>query len=319
MNWVRGARLDKYVEENIYKPANLRDMCASWRGANGSLRGLGIAHNDLQHGNVIVQEDEALRLVDYDGIFLPQFRGAPSPELGHRNFQHPLRAPEDYDEQVDNFPSLVIYLSLLALSHDPDLWARFYNQENLLLGKADFSDPANSECFKALKASPNDTVRSLAEQLEGFCSIPVGQVPDLEAVLGDFSAVARPPQANAASSTQNAPESSSAAPTTLPTARGVGSEYRMLIQTGLASPPPIYVAPSVPPPAPPPGGATAVSSQQTVVCRKCHLVNPIDLIYCDDERCYAELNLGYNKPCSNCSEPVPVRGSYCPECGAGLA
>ena len=103
MTWVEGRRLDRFVEDNLSRPDRILDVCARWRGANGSLRGLKIAHNDLQHGNIMVQSDGTIRLVDYDSIFLPQFKGQPSPEGGHPQYQHPLRKMADYGEYVDNF------------------------------------------------------------------------------------------------------------------------------------------------------------------------------------------------------------------------
>ena len=57
----------------------------------------------------MVQDNGALHLVDYDGIFLPRFQGEPSPEIGHRHYQHPKRTDQDYHEEIDNFPSLVVY------------------------------------------------------------------------------------------------------------------------------------------------------------------------------------------------------------------
>ncbi|QLQ08322.1 MAG: hypothetical protein HZY76_21580 [Anaerolineae bacterium] len=48
----------------------------------------GIAHGDLQHGNVLVAADE-LRLIDYDGMYVPPLSGRESHEIGHRNYQHP--------------------------------------------------------------------------------------------------------------------------------------------------------------------------------------------------------------------------------------
>ena len=129
MDWVEGESLSSFVGSRLKEPDTLRRIAARWRGGPAaSLSGLRIAHNDLQHGNVMVQGDGNVRLVDYDGIFLPQFRGERSPELGHKNYQHPLRKAEDYDAYVDNFPSLVIYVSLLAIAADPGLWS-FYNQD----------------------------------------------------------------------------------------------------------------------------------------------------------------------------------------------
>ncbi len=183
MEWVDGESLSSFVGSNLNDPDTLRRVAAQWRGGPAaSLRGLGIAHNDLQHGNVMVQTDGRIRLVDYDGMFLPKFRGERSPELGHKNFQHPLRASEEYDAYVDNFPSLVIYLSLLSLASDPGLWS-FYNDDNLIFTWNDYAAPGRSPLFDLLKNSPDPTVAKLTERLEECCALPVKDVPDLEAIL----------------------------------------------------------------------------------------------------------------------------------------
>ena len=183
MEWVAGESLSAFVGSNLNNPDALRRVAAQWRGGPAaSLRGLGIAHNDLQHGNVMVQSDGRIRLVDYDGMFLPQFQGQRSPELGHKNFQHPLRTAEDYDAYVDNFPSLVVYLSLLAVASDPGLWS-FYNDDNLIFTKDDYADPGKSALFNLLKKSSDQTVAKLTERLEECCALPVKDVPDLETVL----------------------------------------------------------------------------------------------------------------------------------------
>ena len=305
MTWVEGRRLDRFVEDNLSRPEVILDICARWRGANGSLRGLGIAHNDLQHGNVMVQPDDALRLVDYDGIYLPNFQGEPSPELGHQHYQHPLRTADDYNDQVDNFPALVIYLSLLALSHDPGPWQRFYTQENLLLTKKDYADPANSECLHALKSNSDPTVRYLAGYLEECCSWPVDQVPDLESILADAPAVSA--TAPASTPTRSAP----AAP-------AAGVSYRSLLQGGQPPQPAPAGAPNSASPvnvAPPPPQSVAAAPSMT--CPQCNLANPVDLVYCDDEGCAAVLYPG-NRFCAYCGERIPVNGNYCPECGSRL-
>ena len=212
MDWAEGDRLDKFVADHIDTPDVFLDLAARWRGVNGTLRGLKIAHNDLQHGNVMVHEHGPLRLVDYDGIFLPRFDGQPSPEIGHRHYQHPERSNQDYHEGIDNFPSLVVYLTLLALWADPQLWDRFYNQENMLFTRGDFADPAKSDCFVALKGSPDANVSRLAGVLEEFCARPVGEVPDLESVLhGNLTTPLPTP------TTPSLPTPSAPAPATVPT------------------------------------------------------------------------------------------------------
>ena len=330
MTWVEGKRLDRFVEDNLSRPDLILDVCARWRGANGSLRGLNIAHNDLQHGNIMVQADDSLRLVDYDGIFLPQFSGEPSPELGHAQFQHPLRKTNDYGEYIDNFPALVLYLSLLALSVDPGLWQRFYTQENLILSKSDYADPAKSECFRALNNNPHPTVRYLAEKLQHLCSVPVDQVPELEDILsgapvtspGGTSASANPsrPQTQPASSGSTsrpagAGASTSSSPASSPRVVGGGSDYRRLLHMGQSAPGASVAPQSQPAAASPRQPAQVVTP--TMPCPRCKQANALDLVYCDDESCASPLYPG-NRKCDNCQDHIPVNVDFCPECGTKL-
>ena len=249
MEWVDGELLSRFVESSLNQPATLRRIAAQWRGGpTASLRGLRIAHNDLQHGNVMVQRDGSIRLVDYDGMFLPKFRGERSPELGHKNYQHPRRSSEHYDENVDNFPSLVIYLSLLAIASDPSLWD-FYNEDNLIFTRNDYADPGSSEVFDRLKGSPDTTVGKLAERLAECCALPVEKVPDLEAILHDIPPSITPSTAPSATPPPSTtPPLSTAPPTT-------GQGYRQVLQA--QQPVPMqHIAPRAPSPVPAPHPAT---------------------------------------------------------------
>ena len=229
MEWVEGESLSSFVGANLDDPDALRQLAARWRGGPAaSLRGLGIAHNDLQHGNVMVQPDGMFRLVDYDGMFLPQFRGERSPELGHKNYQHPLRTAEDYDVYVDNFPSLVIYLSLVALAADPGLWPTFYNDDNLIFTRSDYADPGKSALFDALKRSPDQAVVKLAERLEECCGLPVDEVPDLEAILRTIPLRTTPPPSSPSPSRPAAAPAASAPPAA-PAQPAAGGEYRQML------------------------------------------------------------------------------------------
>ena len=153
-------------------PDILKEMAARWRGANGSLRGLNIAHNDLQHCNVMVQQDEAIRLLIMMGFFCPSSREKSARNWVIRTTNTPGGQSRDYDERIDNFPSLVVYLSLLAISAKPELFNKFYNQENLIFTKDDFADPNSSECFEELKRIREANVSELAEYLGDLCSVP---------------------------------------------------------------------------------------------------------------------------------------------------
>ena len=311
MEWVNGEPMNKFVESNLNTPNSLQIVAARWRGLLSALGSLNIAHNDLQHGNVMVQQDRSLRLVDYDAMFLPQYAGQASPENGHQHFQHPLKTSQNYNESVDNFPALVIYVSLLALAADPGLWNRFYNDDNLLLRRVDYGDPANSQCFQALKSSQDDTVRYLTAYLEQCCSFQVEAVPNLESILNTQQG-------------QPAPAPITAPPLAAPAPTAVvpPPPPPMPAPTAVVPPPPPPMpapAPVVPPPpppmpAPPPVAPPVMAAPPSVPCPRCGLPNPANLIYCGNSQCLATLYSG-NRFCSSCGTQTPVNARFCPACG----
>ena len=184
MDWVEGATLDKYIGANRNDAGAMRGLARRWLELMTGLQNLPIAHNDLQHGNVIVAPSGKIRLVDYDGVFVDSFQLQPSPELGHRNYQHPARTARDYDRNIDNFPALVIHLSLTAVGSDPRLWDRFHNGDNLLFTRKDLENPGATPLWSALAGCPDPTVRKLTTELRRYCLLPVAQAPSLGQVLG---------------------------------------------------------------------------------------------------------------------------------------
>ena len=196
MDWVEGKTLDRYIDANLANPSALSALATGWLRLMKDLQSMPMAHNDLQHGNIIVKPTGDLRLVDYDGVFLVPFKGERSPELGHRNYQHPSRTAQDYDEHVDNFPALVIHLSLMAIARDPSLWGRFHADDNLLFTKDDLVHPAGTPLWSELERCPDPEVRALTAELQRCCRLPVSQVPALDSILGrrpaSGNATARP-------------------------------------------------------------------------------------------------------------------------------
>ena len=331
MEWVNGEPMNKFVESNLNTPNSLQIVAARWRGLVSALGSLNIAHNDLQHGNVMVQQDRSLRLVDYDAMFLPQYAGQASPENGHQHFQHPLKTSQNYNESVDNFPALVIYVSLLALAADPGLWNRFYNDDNLLLRRVDYGDPANSQCFQALKSSQDDTVRYLTAYLEQCCSFQVEAVPNLESILNTQQGqpapapIAAPPLAAPAPAAVVPPPPMPAPaavvpPPPMPAPAAVVPPPVMPAPPPVAPPPipaPAAVVPPAPPPpmpAPPPVAPPVMAAPPSVPCPRCGLPNPANLIYCGNSQCLATLYSG-NRFCSSCGTQTPVNARFCPACG----
>ena len=182
MPWIHGQTLDKFTYENISRADVLEQLISKWYQAATELQKLPIAHNDLQHGNIMVEKGNRgdIKLVDYDGLYVPQFAKMQSPETGHRHYQHPQRDQRHYGPQVDNFPALVIYASLTALAHDSGAHTRRATPESLLFAQHDLQDPTNSKLFQYLKQSPHRPTSQLANVLSEAALAPVDDTPTLE-------------------------------------------------------------------------------------------------------------------------------------------
>ena len=179
MAWVQGESLATYVSKRLDQPAALAQLANRWAEMMRVLQKAGIAHGDLQHGNVLIVNGE-LRLVDYDGMFVPPLAGQTSQELGHRHYQHPTRSAADFDASIDNFSAWVIYLSLMVLSAEPELWQRFAGgDETLLFRRADFEHPDQSRLIAALTQLPGDRLQASLYAFRMMLSMDLADVPAL--------------------------------------------------------------------------------------------------------------------------------------------
>ena len=176
MHWIEGPTLDLYVDEMIGRKDVLLHLSQEWLKLVAALRESGLAHGDLQHGNIIV-EHGALRLVDHDGMFVPEMAGWSSSEVGHQHYQHPLRDAQQFSADLDNFSSIVIYLTFISLIERPELWKE-HHDENLLFTKSDFVNPAASALFAKIKEIGPEH-KNLAEILEKSSTGKPDDVPSL--------------------------------------------------------------------------------------------------------------------------------------------
>ncbi len=181
MEWVEGESLLKYIERNLNKPAEIQNLAEQFYRLVSDLRKCGIAHGDLQHGNIIVV-NRGCRLVDYDGMFVPGLEGLASNELGHPNYQHPLRSRNDFGPYLDNFSAWCIYISLLALAADPGLWHRINaGDEHICFRRKDIENPGSSQAMQALEKIKNDRVQGLFTLFKTIIYCPdICQIPSLD-------------------------------------------------------------------------------------------------------------------------------------------
>lgn len=175
MPWLRASPLNRYVETHLDTGA-IEKLARGFRTLVERLNALGVAHGDLQHGNILVDAFGNLKLVDYDGMYVPALAGMAANESGHLNYQHPLRAGQ-FDPLLDRFSAAVILTALRALAANPALWHRYSNGENLLFRRADFDGPDRSPLFAELHSLP--PVAPLAERLAALCRMDYASLPPL--------------------------------------------------------------------------------------------------------------------------------------------
>lgn len=181
MTWVQGTGLISWIERNLHDPAALHTVADRFLAMTVDLEKHGIAHGDLQHGNLLVAADGTFRLVDYDGMYVPALRGEQATENGHRNYQSPSRTAADFGPAMDRFSAWAIELALVSVATDPGLWTQLHDRhgEFLILSEADYKEPATSLAWPVLLGHPDQRVRDLAALVKGFLGKPAAALPAL--------------------------------------------------------------------------------------------------------------------------------------------
>jgi hypothetical protein len=184
MEWVEGDLLDAYIGRHLGAPRVLGRLARSWVEMVRDLHALGMAHGDLQHGNVLVTSAGELKLVDYDGMFVPAFAGWPSLEDGHPNYQHPCRGAKNFGPQLDNFSAWSVYLSIVAVARHRTAWERLgFGADALALRRSDYVCPSASATFAALDAAADADVRRIGHFVRSLLAREPESLPPLETVV----------------------------------------------------------------------------------------------------------------------------------------
>ena len=160
------------------------------------LRTQSFSHGDIKPDNIIVRPDGSLTLVDYDGMFVPSMKGSQSPTIGTRDFSHPLRTVDDFDETIDDFSLASIALSLKAISMKSTLLDTYSASDRLLFSENDYRNPSNSKVISALQELMCDKdfctlyslfMLALARKELSACSFRlfIGEKPNITPVMNE--------------------------------------------------------------------------------------------------------------------------------------
>ena len=198
MDWVEGETMETYISSNYCNQYAMSMLCYRFGKMAAWLRTQSFAHGDVKPDNIIVRPDGSLSLVDYDGMFVPSMKGCKSPTVGTKDFSHPLRTVDDFDETIDDFSLANIALSLKAISMKPTLLDIYGASDRLLFSENDYRNPSNSKVISALQELMCDKdfctlyslfMLALVRKELSACSFRlfVGEKPLLPQIIEDLS------------------------------------------------------------------------------------------------------------------------------------
>ena len=191
MEWVEGKTLGSWFRDAVERQDTgaIKKMAHEWIKLMCELHSHGIAHCDLQHGNVMVVGDK-LVLVDYDGMFVPEMKTSDDKdrvawENGLPAYQHPGRPGQLLSPAIDHFSAWIILISLRAVADDLTLWHRTIGtteDESLLFTEKDIRHPDRSPLWNELINNARDRkVREWTAELRKSLDRPFDEIPPFRA------------------------------------------------------------------------------------------------------------------------------------------
>ena len=198
MDWVEGETMEAYIAANYHNQSVMSMLCYRFGEMAAWLRSQSFAHGDVKPDNIIIRPDGSLTLVDYDGMFVSSMKGSKSPTIGTKDFSHPLRTMDDFDETIDDFSLASIALSLKAISMKSTFLDIYGASDRLLFSEKDYRTPSNSKVISALQGLMCDKdfctlyslfMLALARKELSACSFRlfIGEKPILLQTIEDIS------------------------------------------------------------------------------------------------------------------------------------
>ena len=196
MDWVDGETMEAYIAANYRNQSAMLMLSYRFGKMAAWLRTQSFSHGDIKPDNIIVRPDGSLTLVDYDGMFVTSMKGSQSPTIGTRDFSHPLRTVDDFDETIDDFSLASIALSLKAISMKSTLLDIYGASDRLLFSENDYRNPSNSKVISALQELMYDKdfctlyslfMLALARKELSACSFRlfIGEKPNISPVINE--------------------------------------------------------------------------------------------------------------------------------------
>lgn len=178
MEWINSLSLTEYLDLIISDPLRISQLQSKLVSLHHNLENNGIGHGNLnmKHIRLVKQEqDYDVKLIDYDSVFIPSFKGKDSFTSGTPGFQHPTRLASDFSATVDRFSFWVLLTALEAFKTDAFLWQNskqsgFNKEEQILFTYRDLGFPKQSNAFQLIKRYQSNALKFYAGKLLQFCN-----------------------------------------------------------------------------------------------------------------------------------------------------
>lgn len=193
MDWVEGLSFGEYLDTIIHDPSAISDLQSRLVNLSGALEKAGVGHGDLNLDHIRFAKEGpgyVLKLIDYDSMFIPAFKGKDSLRIGTAGFQHPMRLASDFSETTDRFSFWVFLTALEAFKINPSLWIEprktdFKKSNRLLFNFSDLAFPEQSSIFNELKYYNKDALDFYVDRLMSFCNKRSADAVELPHLFGE--------------------------------------------------------------------------------------------------------------------------------------
>ena len=178
MEWINGVLINEFISQNLSNNNVLSELQNKLISISEDLEKNKVGHGDLQCGNIVISgysSNFQVKLIDYDGMYVPELAFKKSIEKGRSEFQHPKRTLNNFNPEMDRFSFWVMLTSLEALKIDKTLWREvmqggFNTLDNFLFTIQDFLNPNQSPLFNRLYKLNSSNLNFYLDKLKWFCS-----------------------------------------------------------------------------------------------------------------------------------------------------
>lgn len=185
MEWLNGVLINEFVSQNLSNNNVLSELQNKLISISEDLEKNKVGHGDLQCGNIVISgysSNFQVKLIDYDGMYVPELAFKKSIEKGRSEFQHPKRSLNNFSPEMDRFSFWVMITALEALKLDKTLWREvmqggFNTLDNFLFTIQDFLNPNQSALFNRLYKLNSSSLNFYLETLKWLCNSEYSVIP----------------------------------------------------------------------------------------------------------------------------------------------